>query len=294
MPPRPANAEVWHSVRSDGDTKTEKSRRTLGLPQMALDALQAHKERQAGERLTTDAPLSAHDLVFATRSGGALDAANIRREFKSACKAAGLGTRWTPRELRHFFVSLVSSSGVPIEEIARLAGHSNTRTTEVVYRRELRPVLTTGAEAMDRLFPSTPARGDGKTPPSARLRACGSSVVQLGSVVSTDGQSCKQMYCRRNRSARDGGTFGQRYLHAIRTSTRLTTTDGGRIAAASSARPSLTTLPLTSPRNGSSAGPSSAASSTNMKERHRTPGQDWWPSSETPQGDSGILCSFRR
>ena len=32
------------------------------------------------------------------------------------------------------------------------AGHSSSRTTEVVYRRELRPVLTTGAEAMDRLF----------------------------------------------------------------------------------------------------------------------------------------------
>ena len=49
-------------------------------------------------------------------------------------------------------MSLMSSSGVPVEEIARLAGHANSRTTEVVYRRELRPVLTTGAEAMDRLF----------------------------------------------------------------------------------------------------------------------------------------------
>jgi integrase len=46
----------------------------------------------------------------------------------------------------------MSSSGVPVEEIARLAGHSSSRTTEVIYRRELRPVLTTGAEAMDRLF----------------------------------------------------------------------------------------------------------------------------------------------
>jgi integrase len=45
----------------------------------------------------------------------------------------------------------MSGSGVPVEEIARLAGHSNSRTTEAVYRRELRPVLTTGAEAMDRL-----------------------------------------------------------------------------------------------------------------------------------------------
>jgi integrase len=105
------------------------------------------------------------DLVFSTRTGAPLDAANVRREFRAACKAAKIGENWTPRELRHSFVSLMSSSGVPVEEIARLAGHSNTRTTEVVYRRELRPVLTTGAEAMDRLFPnsSAPVHG-GSTP----------------------------------------------------------------------------------------------------------------------------------
>ena len=38
-PPVPASAAVWRSVRSHGDTKTERSRRTLGLPQMAVDAL---------------------------------------------------------------------------------------------------------------------------------------------------------------------------------------------------------------------------------------------------------------
>jgi integrase len=151
-PPVPASAAVWRSVRSHGDTKTEKSRRTLALPAMAVTALRAHKERQAAERLAAGGQWSDHDLVFSTRTGGALDAANVRREFKAACQAAKLGEHWTPRELRHSFVSLMSSSGVPVEEIARLAGHSNTRTTEVVYRRELRPVLTTGAEAMDRLF----------------------------------------------------------------------------------------------------------------------------------------------
>jgi len=160
-PPVPASAAVWRSVRSHGDTKTEKSRRTLGLPQMAVDALRDHKERQIEERLAAGGQWSDHDLVFCTRTGGTLDAANVRREFKAACRAAKLGERWTPRELRHSFVSLMSSSGVPVEEIARLAGHANTRTTEVVYRRELRPVLTTGAEAMDRLFQSSsvPASG---------------------------------------------------------------------------------------------------------------------------------------
>ena len=50
---------------------------------------------------------------------------------------------------------LMSHQGVSIEEIARLAGHASTRTTEVVYRRELRPVITTGAEIMDELFTAT-------------------------------------------------------------------------------------------------------------------------------------------
>ena len=68
---------------------------------------------------------------------------------------AGAGDGWTPRELRTTFVSLLSHRGVSIEEIARLAGHASTRTTEIVYRRELRPVITTGAEIMDQLFTAT-------------------------------------------------------------------------------------------------------------------------------------------
>jgi integrase len=57
-----------------------------------------------------------------------------------------------PKELRTSFVSMMSYQGVPVEEIARLAGHASSRTTEVIYRRELRPVITTGAEVMDQIF----------------------------------------------------------------------------------------------------------------------------------------------
>jgi hypothetical protein len=48
----------------------------------------------------------------------------------------------------------ISQSGVPVEEIARLAGHKQTSTTELVCRQELRPVITTGAELMDKVFSS--------------------------------------------------------------------------------------------------------------------------------------------
>jgi len=46
----------------------------------------------------------------------------------------------------------MSNRGVSIEEIARLTGHASIRTTEVVHRRELRPVITTGAEIIDEVF----------------------------------------------------------------------------------------------------------------------------------------------
>ena len=151
-PPIPSSAAVWRSVRAHGDTKTEKSRRTLALPHMATVALRLHQERQNQDRDNAGERWDDQDLVFATRTGVPLDAANVRREFRAACTAAGIGPGWTPRELRHSFVSLMSSTGVPVEEIARLAGHTSTRTTEIVYRRELRPILTTGAEIMDTIF----------------------------------------------------------------------------------------------------------------------------------------------
>jgi hypothetical protein len=50
------------------------------------------------------------------------------------------------------FVSLLSDSGLPIEEIADLCGGSGIAVTETVYRHQLRPVLMNGATAMDRIF----------------------------------------------------------------------------------------------------------------------------------------------
>jgi integrase len=108
--------------------------------------------RQEEERVAVGGLWSEHNLVFTTAVGTELDAANVRRSFRSICKAAGVGEDWTPRELRTSFVSLLSASGVPVEEIARLAGHSSSRTTEVNYRKELRPVLVKGAEVMDQIF----------------------------------------------------------------------------------------------------------------------------------------------
>ncbi len=145
---------VWRSVRAGGYTKTPKSRRTFELPRRCVEALRLHRDRQDQARELAGSNWQDDDLVFASAVGTKLDAANVRRSFRKVIAAAGLNpAEWTPRELRHSFVSLLSAAGVPVERIARLVGHSGTATTELVYRKQIRPVITGGAEVIDSLFP---------------------------------------------------------------------------------------------------------------------------------------------
>jgi integrase len=149
--PRPPSIDVWRSVREGGDTKTPKSRRTLALPTRCVRALRRLSEHQVAQ-----GTWSATGIVFASAAGTELDAANVRRAFRLVVARAGLNPAdWTPRELRHSFVSLLSDHGVPIEKIADLVGHSGTTVTEKVYRHQLRPVLLTGAVVMDHIFDGT-------------------------------------------------------------------------------------------------------------------------------------------
>lgn len=173
-PPLPPNVQLWRSVRATGDTKTKSSRRTVRLPIRCVEALTRHRAAQSAVRERAGDRWEEHDLVFTTWHGRQLDAANVRRGFRRVLAEAGLDPKaWTPRELRHSFVSLMSDAGVPLEEIARLVGHRGTIVTEAVYRKQLRPVITEGAETMDRIFasedlqrhPRTPADRDPKSDP---------------------------------------------------------------------------------------------------------------------------------
>jgi integrase len=104
--------------------------------------------------------------VFATAVGSEMDPANVRRDLRRALKLVpGLEPKdWTPRALRHSFVSLLSDAGVPVEMISQLVGHRGTSVTELVYRHQIRPVIQTSATVMDELFGQA---GPGSTATSA-------------------------------------------------------------------------------------------------------------------------------
>ncbi|MFI1014221.1 tyrosine recombinase XerC [Streptomyces sp. NPDC020965] len=163
VPEIPPHVAVWRSVRSTGETKTRKSRRTLALPGRAVDALKIQWERQGWQRVAAGDQWQENGLVFTSAVGTELDAANVRREFRKvlvrAAQLPGIEIKpheWTTRETRTSFVSILSDRGIPLEEISRLVGHSSTAVTEQVYRKQIRPVIQTGAVAMDGIFGTPP------------------------------------------------------------------------------------------------------------------------------------------
>jgi site-specific recombinase XerD len=119
---------------------------------VAVEALRKHRKRRAAERLQSGGKWQDHDRVFCREDGIPPDRWQVRREFAVIAKEAGLGQEWAPRELRHSFVSILSASGVRIEDISDLMGHSGTSVTESVYRHEIRPALATGATAMNKIL----------------------------------------------------------------------------------------------------------------------------------------------
>ncbi len=90
--------------------------------------------------------------AFGTRTDTVTNPNNVIREFNKVLGRSGLQAERTPREFRHTFVSIMSAAGATEGVIADLVGHADTATTRRVYRHELRPVITEGADIMSKFL----------------------------------------------------------------------------------------------------------------------------------------------
>lgn len=73
---------------------------------------------------------------------------SIKKGFAAACKRAGI-TDATPHILRHTAITWMAMSGVPMFDISRMAGHSDTRVTERRYAHMSPEHLREAAQALD-------------------------------------------------------------------------------------------------------------------------------------------------
>jgi hypothetical protein len=142
---------VWRSASRTGDVKTPQSKRSLVLPKRAVEALKQHNKRQASEQLKVGALYHDDGLVFCYEDGQPYSRWALNWRFSKATQRAGIG-HWHAHEGRHTAVSIMSSNGVPIQEISDTVGHRSTHVTETVYRHVIAPAIRGGATVMDSVF----------------------------------------------------------------------------------------------------------------------------------------------
>jgi integrase len=124
------------------------SRRTLELPQRAVEALRSHRKRQFEEKLrATDYADSG--LVFATGKGTPIDAQNIiNRFFKPLLKRAELpNIRW--HDLRHTYATLLLARGTHPTYVQKSLGHASVQLTLDRYSHWMPSMGRNTAEGID-------------------------------------------------------------------------------------------------------------------------------------------------
>ncbi len=104
-----------------GTPKSEKSYRTVGLPNFVLEALR-------DQRLASSA-----QWVFSTSHSTPFSHRNVLREFKKVSEKANLSSKIRIHDLRHTFISHLLAENVPPRDVQEIAGHSSFAVTMDIY-----------------------------------------------------------------------------------------------------------------------------------------------------------------
>jgi integrase len=114
------------------EPKTQKSRRVIALPQMALEALRHHKAEQAKHRLMLGPAYQVNDLVCCQADGQPFKPRNITNSFWELTERLSMrGLRF--HDLRHSHATLLFKHGVHPKVVSERLGHSTVGITLDIY-----------------------------------------------------------------------------------------------------------------------------------------------------------------
>lgn len=131
------------------EPKTNRSRRTVALPESTVRALQQHRAKQAKERLKAGDAWQANGLMFCTAIGTPERQSNIfRRHFKPLLRAAGLPDV-RMYDLRHTAATLLLSAGENPKVVSERLGHSSITLTMDTYSHVLPDMQQRAAEKLE-------------------------------------------------------------------------------------------------------------------------------------------------
>ena len=149
---RAAFAKVKTSIQIT-DLKSDRSRRTIALPAVAITALRSHRVRQLEARLAAGRHWQDRGFVFTSSIGTPFEPRNVTRQFKALLTAAKLPDMRL-HDLRHSCATLLLAQGVNPRVVMETLGHSQVSLTLNTYSHVLPALQQDAAAKMDAILRS--------------------------------------------------------------------------------------------------------------------------------------------
>lgn len=117
--------------------KTDKSKRTIPLPNSLKPLLNEIRAIQAQDKLISASSYNNDDLIFCTEIGCLIDDSNLSRSFKRFLKRCNIDYK-NFHSLRHTYATKQFELGVPLKTVSYLLGHSDIYITANRYTHVLK------------------------------------------------------------------------------------------------------------------------------------------------------------
>jgi integrase len=128
--------------------KTERSRRSVVLPDTIVQAIRRHRRTQISDQLKAGSRWVDSGLVFTTPIGTPLDPGNVNKLFNQLVEDAGL-RRQRFHDQRHWCASLLLAQSLPAVIVRDLLGHTQLSTTTDLYGHVIDEQRERTASAME-------------------------------------------------------------------------------------------------------------------------------------------------
>lgn len=139
--------------------KTPRSRRTIPLTALAVEALERHHIQQKVIKIAHGPDWNPSGLVFCTSRGTAFSQTNFRKQYYIPMLAkAGLPYLKAHNAGRHTNASVQLHQGTPVHVVSAMLGHTTPVTTLGIYAHLMPGQREEARDNLDRAFATTPEK----------------------------------------------------------------------------------------------------------------------------------------
>jgi len=140
----------YHYEKKITKPKTSTSKREVPIPDILMSELKKLDKLVTEEKLKLGPAYTENNLLFPSETGTYIDAKNLRRSWKRVLDKAQVPYKKF-HSLRHTYATRLFENNVSILTVARLLGHSSTRTTEI-YTHVLNNIKEKEVECLNNMF----------------------------------------------------------------------------------------------------------------------------------------------